>query len=145
MKIDKIFTVKIDTAVEVPLYTSNVQAGFPSPADDSIERSIDLNREFIRDQACTYFVIANGDSMSGDGITEGDLLLVDRSIDPYDGCVAICYYDGGFTVKRLLYGEGGITLQPSNPKYKEITVQEGEELTIWGVVCSVHKNLRRKK
>lgn len=132
--------------VWIPLYMSGVSAGFPSPADDYLEGEIDLNKEFIKDWACTYFVRDSGDSMIGDHIVDGDLLLVDKSIPPRDNVIAVCYYDGGFTVKRLLYRkDGGITLMPSNDKFKPIEIQEGEELVIFGVVRSIHRSLIKGK
>lgn len=129
--------------VWVPLYMSGVQAGFPAPSDDYLDREIDLNKEFIKDWACTFFARDAGDSMSGDHIIDGDLLLVDKSVKPYDGCVAVCYYDGGFTVKRLLFDdkEKTVTLMPSNKKYKPVVIREGDELIVWGVVRSIHRNL----
>lgn len=131
--------------VWIPVYMSAVQAGFPSPADDYLEGEIDLNREFVKDWACTFYVRAAGDSMTGDHIDDGDLLLVDKSVKPHHNCIAVCYYDGGFTVKRLLYDDKAktITLMPSNPKYKPVTVQDGEELIVWGVVRSIHRNMMK--
>lgn len=131
--------------VWVPAYMSAVQAGFPSPADDYLEGEIDLNREFVKNWACTFYVRASGESMIGDHITDGDLLLVDKSIKPYHNCIAVCYLDGGFTVKRLLYSdkEKTITLMPSNPKFKPVVIQEGDELIVWGVVRSIHRNMMK--
>ena len=87
-----------------PLLASRVQAGFPSPADDYVERSLDLNEELIRHPAATYFLRAGGCSMQGAGIHDGDLLVVDRSIDAEVGMVVVAVVDGDFTVKRLANG-----------------------------------------
>lgn len=139
----KLYKPEHGSDVWIPLCLSAVQAGFVSSADDYVEREIDLNKEFVKDWACTFYVRANGDSMIGDHIDDGDLLLVDKSVNPYDGCIAVCYYDGGFTVKRLKYGKNNITLMPSNEKYKPIVVGEGEELIVWGVVRSIHRSLTK--
>lgn len=125
----------------IPLYSSGVTAGFPSPAEDYSERAIDLNREFVKDWACTFYVRASGDSMAGDCIYDGDLLLVDRSVEPFDHCIAVCYYNGGFTVKRVIFGKEEVTLMPSNEKYSPIVVSKEEDLIIWGVVRSLHRTI----
>lgn len=142
-EIFKIYKARQGEYLWIPSYMSAVRAGFPSPADDYLEGEIDLNREFVKDWACTFYVRVAGDSMSGDHIDDGDLLLVDKSVKPYHNCIAICYYDGGFTVKRLLYNDKAktITLMPSNPKYRPTVIQEGEELIVWGVVRSIHRNV----
>ena len=120
-----------------PLFGSPVPAGFPSPADDYIERSLDLNEHLIRHPAATYFIRASGDSMTGEGIHSGDLLVVDRSNQPVDGSIVIAVLDGELTVKRLRRRNGKIALESANPKYPELFVLEESELTIWGVVSHV--------
>lgn len=124
---------------ELPLVGSTVKAGFPSPADDYLDRPLDLNRALIRNAASTFFVRVEGDSMSGAGIDDGDLLIVDRAIDPNDGVVAICLVDGEFTVKRLQRDGAEWLLMPANPKYRPLRVDASNELTIWGVVTYVIK------
>lgn len=79
--------------------------------------------------------------MEGDGISDGDILVIDKSEEPRDRAIAVCYINGEFTVKRLCIDEGGVTLLPSNPKYKAITVREGDDLTIWGIVKYVIKKV----
>lgn len=111
-----------------------VQAGFPSPADGYFEGRIDLNRHLIHDITCTYLVRVAGDSMKGAGISDGDELVVDRSLDPADGSVVVAVLDGELTVKRLRIGRGGVRLVAENPDYPDIVVPELAELTIWGVV-----------
>lgn len=99
-----------DTASEldVPMAASGVSAGFPSPADDHLEPPLDLNRTLVRNPASTFFARVDGDSMKDDCIRDGDLLVVDKSMEPYDGCVAVCFLDGEFTLKRVkTHGEIG--------------------------------------
>lgn len=120
-----------------PLYASRVQAGFPSPADDYVEGVLDLNEHLIRHPAATYFVRATGDSMLGAGIHPGDLLVVDRAIEPTDGRVVIAVLDGELTVKRLRLRDGLVQLVPENPAYTPITLASDAELIVWGVVTSV--------
>jgi len=132
----------VSTPCEVPLAGSSVQAGFPSPADDFLDTPLDLNREFVRNPASTFFVRVAGDSMTGAGIDDGDLLIVDRATAPYDGCIAVCCVDGEFTVKRIRRAHGAMWLLPSNPKYPPIRVDASNELTVWGVVRHAIKSFR---
>jgi len=120
---------------------SRGQTGFQSPCNDYLENAIDLNELFVKDKACTFFARAENDSMIGDGILPGSILLVDKSVVPYNGCIALCWYDGEFYVRRLKFGVGEVRLLCSNPKYKIKVFEEGEELIIWGVVRSVHKKV----
>ena len=129
-----------------PLLASRVQAGFPSPADDYVERSLDLNEELIRHPAATYFLRAGGCSMQGAGIHDGDLLVVDRSIDAEVGMVVVAVVDGEFTVKRLAPGGGGrrdgcgaeaLVLAAEHPGYPPIPIGPDTEVRVWGVVTSV--------
>lgn len=95
------YTPDLSSHQEFPVAGGEVKAGFPSPADDFLDAPLDLNREFVHNPASTFFVRVSGDSMTGDGIGDGDMLVVDRSVAPYDGCIAVCYVDGEFTVKRV--------------------------------------------
>jgi DNA polymerase V len=122
---------------EMPLYGNSVSAGFPSPADDYIEQKLDLNRYLVKHPAATFFVRANGDSMINAGIYNGDILVVDRSLEPSNGKVVIVALDGELTVKRLKKDKAGIFLMPENPKYKPIPVEDSNELHVWGVVTNV--------
>jgi DNA polymerase V len=121
----------------LPLYASQVQAGFPSPADDYIERYLDLNSEFIKHPASTFVVRATGDSMREAGIFPGDYLLVDRSLEARDGKIVIAAVNGELTVKRLSKKNGQVQLLPANPQFKPIDLSAEEELVIWGVVTLV--------
>ena len=125
---------------EVPVAGGAVEAGFPSPADDFLDAPLDLNREFVQNPASTFFVRVSGESMAGDGIGDGDLLIVDKSLPPHDGCIAVCYVDGEFTVKRVKLERGCAWLMPSNPKYRPIRVDADNELLVWGIVLHVVKS-----
>lgn len=130
------------TRRELPVAGGEVKAGFPSPADDFLDTPLDLNRELVHNPASTFFVRVAGDSMTGDGIDDGDLLIVDKSVEAYDNCIAICYVDGEFTVKRVKMERDGAWLLPSNPHYKPIRVDPGDDFMIWGVVRHVVKTFR---
>ncbi len=124
----------------VPLYLSPVAAGFPSPADDYIDQKLDLHSHLVRNPAATFFLRAQGDSMIGAGIHDGDLLVVDRSLEAAHNRVAIVALDGELTVKRLVYRHERLFLVPANPKYPEIDITEREDVHVWGVVTYVvHK------
>ena len=130
------------TRRELPVAGSKVKAGFPSTADDFLDTPLDLNRELVHNPASTFFVRVAGDSMTGDGIDDGDLLIVDKPVEAYDNCIAICYVDGEFTVKRVKMERDGAWLLPSNPHYKPIRVGRGDDFMIWGVVRHVVKTFR---
>jgi len=125
------------TALSRPLLLSRVPAGFPSPADDYLEGALDLNQHLIKHKAATFFVRVQGDSMTGAGIQDGDLLIVDRAIEPKDKSVAIAVINGEFTVKRIRKSKGRVWLIPENAEYPPLEVTEGSELEIWGVVTHV--------
>lgn len=119
----------------------SIHAGFPSPAEDIPGTTLDINKLLVKNPASTFFARVSGDSMEGDGISDGDILVIDKSEEPRDRAIAVCYINGEFTVKRLCIDEGGVTLLPSNSKYKAITVREGDDLTIWGIVKYVIKKV----
>ncbi len=123
--------------VSVPIFTSRVQAGFPSPADDHLEDTLDLNVHLIQNKDATFFVKAQGESMIDAGIYPGNILIVDRSITAKSGKIVIAVIDGEFTVKRLHKYGGKITLRAENPNFKDIHIDKDSELIIWGVVTSV--------
>lgn len=124
----------------LPLYLAPVEAGFPSPAEDYLDRRLDLHQHLVRNEAATFFLRAHGESMLGAGIHDGDLLIVDRSIDATHRKVVIAALDGDLTVKRLLRREGRVLLAPENPQFDPIDITESEFVHIWGVVTYVvHK------
>ncbi len=127
---------------QLPLYASKVQAGFPSPADDYIERYLDLNTEYIKHPAATFLLKATGESMLDAGIFPDDVLIVDRSLTPVDGSIVIAAVDGELTVKRLSKTPGKVQLMPANAHFKPIDITENQEVVLWGVVTLVlHKPL----
>lgn len=125
------------TQANLPLFASKVPAGFPSPADDHLEAAIDLNQQYVRHPAATFFVKAQGHSMIGAGIHNGDMLVVDRSLEAQSGSIVIAVVNGELTVKRLLLNEDEVWLLAENPEYQPIHIEEGMELHIWGVVAHV--------
>lgn len=137
----KIYRPQHDKPVEIPLAESGVHAGFPSPADDFLEGSLDLNNLVIKHPEATFFARVEGDSMKDEGIVEGDLLVVDKAVQPYDGCLAVAYVDGEFTLKRVRMEPDRILLIPANPKYKTIEISSDSEFAVWGVVKWVLKSV----
>jgi DNA polymerase V len=129
-----------NTLFKLPLFSSTVAAGFASPADDHLERELDLNEYLIAHPSETFFVRAKGDSMQQAGIFDKDLLIVDRSLTPKHNDIVIAAVTGELTVKRLVVKLGQPWLYPANPNYKPIAIKEGSELYIWGVVVhAIHK------
>lgn len=122
---------------QIPLYSCSVRAGFPSPADDYIEAHLDLTTHLIKHPEATFFVTASGDSMTGAGITSGDMLIVDRRIEATHGTIVIAAINGELTVKRLFRQGGKVQLLPENAHYQPIDISDEEELIIWGVVTYV--------
>ncbi len=120
-----------------PFFQARVEAGFPSPADDYMDRPLDLHEQPVPHPAATFFVRAHGDSMVGAGIHDGDLLVVDRSIDPTPGRVVIAALDGELTIKRLGRGPDGLRLEAENDAYPIIEIGEETDARIWGVVTNV--------
>ncbi len=131
------------TSLERPLFGHKVKAGFPSPADDFVEAWLDLNEHLIEHRDATFFLQASGDSMIGAGIQEGSLLVVDRSLEARHGDIVIAVIDNELTVKRLDKRRGRIRLVAENPAYAPIELQDGQELTVWGVVTSVIQRIKR--
>jgi DNA polymerase V len=133
------FIPNLSTRFRRPLYQQPISAGFPSPAEDCIDAKLDLNKHFIKNPAATFFVRVSGDSMTGAGIHNGDLLIVDRSLEPLPGRVVIAVINGEHTVKRLQREGDRLLLLAENANYPPILVSELEELHIWGVVtCVLH-------
>lgn len=133
-------------SLELPYADGGIQAGFPSPAQDYMQESIDLNRDLIRHPTCTFYGRVSGDSMSGEGIADGDLLVIDKSLEPEEGDLAVCCVDGDFTLKRIHFcGDGTLALMPSNPAYRPIIVTPDNDFMVWGIVTYTIKANRRPK
>jgi DNA polymerase V len=123
-----------------PLFLSPAQAGFPSPADDYVDRKLDLHEHLVRNSVSTFFLRASGDSMIRAGIRDGDLLVADRSLRPVNGCVVVAAVGGELTIKYFVQRRGRALLVPANEAYPELDVTEREDAVIWGVVTyAVHK------
>lgn len=129
------------SAFKVPLFNHTVRAGFPSPADDYVADTLDLNQHLIPRKEATFLLTVSGESMIGVGIHHGDILIVDRSISPTSGRVVIAVLDGQFTVKTLEKNRGRIRLLPANPSFAPIEIKDEQELQIWGVVTKVIHSL----
>ena len=114
-----------------------VPAGFPSPADDYLEGKLDLNQHLIKHPAATFFVRVSGESMIGAGIHPGDILVVDRSLEPAQRKIVIAVVDNELTVKRFRRVRGRVILMPENEDYEPIEIGEGTEFEVWGVVTTV--------
>ena len=129
--------------LELPLYGCHVRAGFPSPADDFIDKALDLNEYLIKKPAATFFAWAEGDSLRDIGITQGDLLIIDRSLERTHGAVVVAAIDGELTCKILDMRRK--QLLSANPNYPPIDVAGKEDLLIEGVVThSIKKHLKSR-
>lgn len=136
-----IFTPNDDSGIELPLSGERVAAGFPSPAEDYASIRLDLNKELIKNPASTFYARVSGLSMVEEGINDGDLLVIDKSIEPHDGCLAVCFIDGEFTLKRFEKHNGYGLLVPANKEFKAIKVTADNDFCIWGVVTYVIKKV----
>ena len=123
------------------LVEQGISAGFPSPADDFKEIRISLDKELVKNRDATFYARVCGESMVGAGLDDGDLLVIDRSLDPENGKIAVCLVDGEFTVKRIKKEKNKFYLIPENKKYKRIELKEENELIIWGIVQYVIKKV----
>ena len=139
--IDAVYAPDLSTRYALPIFLGRLPAGFPSPADDYLEGKLDLNRHLIKHPAATFFVRVTGDSMIGAGIHSGDLLVVDRSLEPADKHVVVAVLDGELTVKRLFKQNGVLRLLPENLNYQPIEIAPQQTIEIWGVVTSVIHSL----
>jgi DNA polymerase V len=124
-----------------PLFGHKVPAGFPSPADDYVEARLDLNDYLVEHKEATFFVRVKGNSMTGAGIFDGDILVVDRSLEPAANHIVIAVIDNELTVKRLTYRNGHPVLKAENPRYNDIELKDGQELQVWGIVTSTVRKL----
>lgn len=137
-KID-FFTADTASDLSLPL-ADGIKAGFPSPAQDYIDLAFDLNKELVKNPSSTFYGRVRGDSMVDEGINDGDILVIDKSLSPADGRKAVCYIDGEFTLKTIRIKKDGIYLMPANPAYKPIKVTEENDFVVWGIVTYViHK------
>lgn len=137
--------IDISTSLSLKYADEGIRAGFPSPAQDYLEQAIDLNKELIRHPASTFYGRVAGDSMRDEGIEEGDILIIDKSLELMDDDLAVCFIDGEFTVKRVRTETDAVWLVPSNPDYPLIKVTEENNFIVWGIVTYTIKKNRRKR
>jgi len=128
------FKPSVKSKIELPLVEATISAGFPSPADDYSEARLDLNKELITNESATFYARVRGDSMTLAGISDGDLLIIDKSKTPVNGSIVVCLIEGEFTVKRLNKKGNQFYLMPENDKYQPIKIKPENDVTIWGVV-----------
>ncbi len=127
--------------MDLPFVENGISAGFPSPADDFLDLSIDLNKELIQNPSATFYGRVKGDSMVDAGLSDGDLLIIDKSLEPTDSKIAVCFIDGEFTVKRIKIERDIIWLIAENKNYKPIKVTSENDFIIWGIVTTVIKSV----
>lgn len=138
--LDQVKKYALNRGYSIPLFSSKIQAGFPSPADEHIESRIDFNEFLVDHPAATFAVKVTGESMIEAGIYPNDMLIVDKSIEPRHGKIVVAVIDGELTVKRLHKKDGKILLLPENRLFDPIIVGNEKDLVIWGVVTNViHK------
>ncbi len=123
------------------LIEQGISAGFPSPADDFKEIRISLDKELVSNEEATFYARVSGNSMEGAGLSDGDLIVIDKSVNPENKKIAVCFLDGEFTVKRIIKKDNKLYLKPENKNYKEIEITNDNELFIWGIVTFVIKKL----
>ncbi len=134
------FTASSETKIEIPFVEQGIKAGFPSPAEDFSEVSIDLNVELLKNPASTFFSRVSGDSMQDVGISDGDLLVIDKSLEAKNGKIAVCFIDGEFTLKKIKIEKDFCWLIPANKNYKPIKVTAENDFLVWGIVTFVIKS-----
>jgi DNA polymerase V len=136
-----IFSADTETELHLPFIDAGISAGFPSPALDFTDLGIDLNKHLVRHPSATFYGRAKGDSLKNAGIENGDLLVIDRSLEPVNGKIAVCFIDGEFTAKRIKINKKEVLLIPENDNYQPIKVTEDNQFLIWGIVTHVIKEL----
>ena len=141
-----LYSADLSSELELQFADQGIRAGFPSPAQDYMSDSIDLNQELIRHPATTFYARAVGDSMKGCGIDDGDLLVIDKAIDPQEGDIVVAYIDGEFTLKKVRLEPDGscLWLIPANDEYPPIKVTDENDFIIWGVLTyNIKRQLHR--
>ena len=135
-----------DQSIELslPYADGGIKAGFPSPAQDYMESAIDLNKELIKHPASTFYGRVKGDSMIDANVNDGDILVIDKSLEPQNGDMAVCFIDGEFTLKYIKLEKDVIWLEPANKNYKRIKVTIENDFLIWGIVTYCIQNKRRR-
>lgn len=129
-------------STKIPFAGSAVSAGFPSPADDFLEKRLDIAELLIQHPDATFYARVEGSSMQDAGIDDGDILIVDKSLSPKNGDIAVCYLDGEFTVKHIAIKKNEVWLMPANKNYKPVKISEDNDFVIWGIVTFTVKKHR---
>lgn len=136
------FVPEISEEIRLPLVDAFISAGFPSPADDYLEAKLDLNQLLIQNPSSTFFARVRGSSMVDVGINDGDILIIDKSLEPKPNSVLVCFIDGEFTVKKVMKANGDFYLMPQNKEFEPIKVNKDSDFRLWGVVTyCIHKLL----
>lgn len=135
------FIPNFENSRELPFITSGIKAGFPSPAADFDETRISLDKALVKNPDTTFYAKANGQSMKGAGIDDGDIMVIDRSIEPRNDKIAVCLIDGEFTVKRIKKTKEELLLMPENSDFQPIKINEDNQLVIWGIVTYIIKKV----
>lgn len=135
------FLPDLENPIELPFITAGIKAGFPSPAADFDETKISLDAVLVKNRETTFYAKASGTSMIGAGIDDGDIMVIDRSLEPRNNKVAVCFLDGEFTVKRIKVSKEEMLLMPENNGFEPIKITEENQLIIWGIVTYVVKSL----
>ena len=135
------FTPEAIEGAAAQLFDAGISAGFPSPAEDFKEQRLSLDEELVKNKEATFYARVSGQSMIGAGLEDNDLLVIDRSLEPINNKIAVCFLDGEFTVKRLRVSDGEVWLQPENPNYPIINITEDNNFLIWGIVTNVIKKV----
>lgn len=136
-----IYSASSASELSLPIAQGGISAGFPSPAMDFMDVTIDLNKHLIKHPSTTFYGLVKGNSMQGAGIFDGDILVIDKSLTPKNNDIAVCYIDGEFTVKRIQIEKDCIWLVPENNQYKPIQVNEDNNFLIWGIVTFTIKQM----
>jgi len=135
------FLPDLDNPIELPFITAGIKAGFPSPAADFDETKISLDAVLVKNREATFYAKASGTSMTGAGIDDGDILVIDRSLEPRNNKIAVCLLDGEFTVKRIKVSKEEMFLMPENKSFEPIKITDDNQLIIWGIVTYVVKKI----
>jgi len=138
----EIFNALTETELELPFVDAGISAGFPSPALDFVEMTIDMNKFLVKNPSATFYGRVKGISLSDIGIDDGDILVIDRSLEPGNGKLAVCCIDDEFTAKRIKVDKTGIWLLPENEHYKPIRVNPESNFIVWGIVTFVIKDAK---
>ena len=136
------FVPDFENPIETSFISSEIKAGFPSPAADFEESKVSLDHLLIKNKEATFYAKASGNSMIGAGIDDGDILVIDRSLESRNNAVAVCFIDGEFTVKRIKKDNDEVYLMPENSQYQPIKIEEENELIIWGIVTYAIKQMK---